>query len=123
MRVFGFDFDQGLAERRRVVIKIGRLRIERSERVESRRAEAEHVKRIEHDDIAYGAAIVGGDGGQLALRIDHDDGAVIDAQQVRNQEARTVAGPVRPEQQEVPLASIGNLVADARRRFVKIAPG
>ena len=70
MRVLTLHSDQGFAQRRRVIIEIGRLRIERGQRIESGGAEAEHVKGIEHDDFADGAAIIGGDGGQFALRID-----------------------------------------------------
>ena len=73
MRVFALDLDQGFAKRRRVVIEIRRGGIEQRERIEARRAEAEDVERIQHHHIADRAAIVGGDGGKLALRINHDD--------------------------------------------------
>ena len=73
MRIFAFDADQRLAERRRVVVEIWRRGIERGERIESGGAEAEDVEGIQHHHIAERAAIIGGDGGQLALRIDDDD--------------------------------------------------
>ena len=73
MRVFAFDPDEGFAERRRVVVEIRRLRIKRGERIESGGAEAEDVERIQHHHIADRAAIIRRDGGQLALRIDHDN--------------------------------------------------
>ena len=44
MRVFTLDLDQRFAERRRVVVEIRRLRIEQGERIEARRAEAEHIE-------------------------------------------------------------------------------
>jgi hypothetical protein len=73
MRVFALDLDKGFAERRRVIIEVGRSGIERSERIEPGRAEAEDVEGIHNHHIAERPAVRCGDGGKLALRIDDDE--------------------------------------------------
>src|SRR5579862_30693 len=113
MRVLAFKPDKRFAERRRLVVKVGRVRIEARQRVEPRRSKAEYVKGIEHDDIAHRAPVIGGDGGEFALRIDDDDRAILDREQVGNEKARSLARPVRAEQEQVTLALIRDFLADA----------
>jgi hypothetical protein len=64
-----------------------------------------------------GAAIVSRDGGQFALRIHNDNRAILDRQQIWNQESGAFAGSVRPEKQHMTLASIDDLFADRLRCF------
>ncbi len=121
MRVFALDLDERFAERRRVVVKVRRGGIEHIERIETGGAEAEHVEGIEHHHVADRAAKGRGDAGELALGIDDDDRTIADRQQVRNQEARPLAGTVRTEKEYMTLSFIDDLVAYALRRFVEMA--
>ena len=114
MRVFlVFGFNEGFGQERRIGIERGRERIERRERIEALALEmfktapvGENAEGIDDDHFADRLAMFCGDGGQLPLGVDDEEGTVFQLQQVRNQQAGPFSRTVRTEDQHMAFPRI-----------------